>query len=127
MYRKRKKYLEKAIDDKIALICDDLIKINPEVDFAVSKKFIESKHTLLAEESEKIIVIISSAPLEELKIPGSLNLKNDSCLTTWCDNEPLAKLVYIPFKFIDGETNGKKVKHLYLDLDLEQKNIKLKK
>lgn len=42
MYKKIRKYTKKTYDNKIALLCDQIIEQNPEVYFAVSKKFIEN-------------------------------------------------------------------------------------
>ena len=127
MYKKRKRYTKKTYDNKIALLCDQIIEQNPEVCFAISKKFIENPDGSLGEETEKLPIIISSVPLDEIKIPSSFDLRYGSYLTNWCDNEPLARLAQGSFRFVDGEINGKKVEHLYLDLnyDIESDGKKL--
>ncbi len=122
MYKKRKRYTKKTYDNKIALLCDQIIEQNPEVYFAVSKKFIENADGSLGDEIEKLPIIISSVSLDKLKIPSSFNLLYGSYLTNWCDNEPLARLTQGSFKFVDGEIKGKKVERLYLDLNYDMKS-----
>lgn len=74
MYKKRKRYTKKTYDNKIALLCDQIIEQNPEVYFAVSKKFVENPDGSLGDEIEKLPIIISSVSLGKLKIPSSFNL-----------------------------------------------------
>lgn len=122
MYKKRKKFTNLAYDIKLAQICDKLIEINSNAFFAISKKFIEEKdgsigRDLTLDGKNKVPIIISSIPVENLFIPSTYRLKEDGILTNWDGDVVLARLVHYQMKFTDGEINGKR----YVDLNLDIK------
>ena len=44
MYKKVKKMNEAAIDCRLASICEDLLKVNKDAIFAISRKFVENSN-----------------------------------------------------------------------------------
>lgn len=113
MYKKVKKVYENAIDKRLETICNDFLKINDTAIFAISKKFIERTDNQFDYDVKQLPVIISSIPIEELIIPSGLSVNENGYISTWCDNDPLIKLVHKNFNFVDLDSkNGKKVKHL---------------
>ena len=117
MYKKRKSLLEDAINHNLNAICDELLWFNENAIFAISRKFKETTKKTLGEEIKGFPVIVSSIPIEELAIPSSLSMDLDGNLTTWCDTNILAKIIYSPIKFIDGEIKGKKIIDLYMNFE----------
>ena len=126
MYKRRKKIIERAFDDVLISICNELLKLNPDVLFLTSKKFVEKPDKTLGEEIKGLSVIISSVPVNELNIPSSLSI-NNNYITTWCDEEHLIKVIHSKINFYDGEINGKLYKNLYMDLDKQNVMNMLKK
>ena len=128
MYKKIKKTINKARDFKIEAMCSDLIDANPDTLFIVSKKFIIKPNKELGEEIKGLPLVISTTPIEGLKVPSTYLLKESGELTTWCDEKySLVRLVYSPVKFTDGEIKGKKITNLYLDIEKEAEIKKLKR
>lgn len=91
MYKKMKKLNEKAIDIRLQCFCNDILLLNEDVFFAISKKFIENPDKSIRYEIIGVPVIVSSVPLESLTIPSGYSIKYNGYLTTWCDKKPLAK------------------------------------
>lgn len=120
MYQKRKKVTQKAFNEKLISVCDELLEFNEDVFLAISKKFVENPDKSLGEEIESLPIIISSISVDKLVIPPSLRLKDGNYITTWCDNDPLIKVIHSKMNFYDGEINGKIFKNLYLDFEGEE-------
>ncbi len=113
MYKKVRKINEDAIDKRLYIICEDFLKVNETTIFAISKKYIEKLDNECIPDVKQLPVIFSSSSIEDLIIPPGLTLNEDGYISTWCDNDPLIKLVHKNFNFVDLDSkNGKKVKHL---------------
>lgn len=125
MYKKRKKVIKEAINQRLEDICIDLLKLNQDAFFMTSKRFVEKPDKTLGSEIKNTPVIISSKPLEELSIPSCYSLKKDNTLTTWCDTDPLIKMMYSKITFHDGNINGKNIKNLYMDIENQDEYNKL--
>ena len=120
-FKKVKKIKARAFDDRLVSVCDELLKLNPETSFIVSKKFREE-----SEEISGLPVIATTTPIENLTIPSCFGLKGQY-LTCWCDSDPLVKLVHSEIKYTDGEINGRLVRHLYVDVENVEEIRKSKK
>lgn len=120
MYKKKKKINERAIDKRLAMFCDDILELNQDAIFAISKKFVENPDKSLKSEINGLPVIVSSVAIKDLTIPSGYSIVDNSYLTTWCDDDPLVKVIHSDMKFIDGEVNGKIIKGLYLDIDKDK-------
>lgn len=122
MYKKRKKINKELYDRNLESYCKDLLMVNDDVLFCVSKRFIENENKSGFKEIENnnIKVIVSSIEPEKLNIPSSYKLvvkDFEYYLTTWCDiKKPLAKIIYRNFIFTDGDINNKKIKNLNLEI-----------
>ena len=121
-FKKRKKFTNRAYDIKQAQICDRLIEINYGAFFVISKKFIQEKEgslwrDLTLDGKNRITIIISSVPIENLFIPSTYHLTEDNFLTNWDGDVVLAKLVHYPMWFKDGEIKGKKYDDLYFYIE----------
>ena len=127
MYIKRKKILEVAIDKTLDDICEEFSKINEDVCFLISKKFVEKSKTELGEEISSAKIIVSSKPIKELQIPSAFKVKTNGDITTWIDDKHvIAKVIHSNIKFTDGNINGKTIPNMYLDIEDEEKIKKLK-
>ena len=76
MYKKVKKINEAAIDCRLASICEDLLKVNKDAIFAISRKFVENSNGSFKSEVNGNKVIVSSKQIDSLIIPSCLNLVN---------------------------------------------------
>ncbi len=119
MYKKKKKINERAVDKRLETFCDDILELNPDAFFAISKKFVENPDKSLKSEIKGLPVIVSSLEIKDLTIPSGYSIV-DNYLTTWCDDEPLVKIIHSDMMFIDGDVNGKTIKGLYLDIDKDR-------
>lgn len=127
MYTKRKKIMEIAIDKTLDDICEEFLKINEDVCFLISKKYVEKSKTELGDEISSAKIIVSSIPIEELRVPSAFKVKSNGNITTWIDEEHvLAKVIHSNIKFTDGNINGKIIPNMYLDIEDEEKIKKLK-
>lgn len=120
MYKKKKKINERAVDKRLETFCDDILELNPDAFFAISKKFVENPDKSLKSEIKGLPVIVSSLEIKDLTIPSGYSIVDNNYLTTWCDDEPLVKIIHSDMKFIDGDVNGKTIKGLYLDIDKDR-------
>ena len=68
MYTKRKKIMEIAIDKTLDDICEEFLKINEDAYFLISKKYVEKSKTELGDEISSAKIIVSSIPIEELRV-----------------------------------------------------------
>lgn len=131
MYKKRKKFTNRAYDIKLAIICDKLIEINTSAFFAISKKFIEKKDGSLGRDltldgKNEVPIIISSVPVETLFIPSTYRLNEDGVLTNWDGDVVLAKLVHYQMMFTDGQINGENYTDLNLDIKIPSSSESVK-
>lgn len=117
MYQKKSKVNDMAVDKRLSGICEDLLDLNEDAVFLIAKRFVENGDKTLKSEISGLPVIISSIPLNKLTIPSSYSVTESNYLRTWCDDDPIIKLLYSEIKFSDGEINGKKITNLYLDFD----------
>lgn len=123
MYKKAKKMNEAAIDCRLASICEDLLKVNKDAIFAISRKFVENSNGSFKSEVNGNKVIVSSKQIDSLIIPSCLNLVNkngDFYLTIWCDDQELIRILYSHMSFEDGIINNKRIENLYLDLENDE-------
>lgn len=123
MYKKVKKMNEAAIDCRLVSICEDLLKVNKDAIFAISRKFVENSNGSFKSEVNGNKVIVSSKQIDSLIIPSCLNLVNkngDFYLTIWCDDRELIRLLYSHMSFEDGIINNKRIENLYLDLENDE-------
>lgn len=121
MYTKRKKINEDLTYHNIESYCNDLLESNEDVIFCIPKKFILDESTNKFNEitSSKVKVIMSSAKVNELKIPSGYNIIKEGFnyyLTTWCDKKPLVQIIHKDFVFTDSEIKGKTIKNLKLEI-----------
>ena len=125
MYKRRKKVIKEAINKRLEEICLDFLKFNQDAFFMTSRKFVENTDKTLGSEIESLPVIISSKPLEELVVPSCYSLKKSNDLTTWCDSDPLIKMMYSKVNFTSGNVNGKEIKNLYMNIEKEDEYKKI--
>lgn len=97
MYVKRKKISTNAIDNYLSFICNDLLKTNPHVSFAISKKFILKNGIFedLEVSGDKVLVV--SKPINELIISGDyvITKKDGECyISHFLRNDIKIKLIY---------------------------------
>lgn len=122
MYKKRKSINKDLIDHNMESYCYDLLEVNADAIFCISKRFIETENKGYFDEiiNNNLKVIISSVEPEKLCIPSSYMLvqqNHEYYLTTWCDSQrPLAKIIYRNFIFTDGNIKDKKIKKLNLEI-----------
>ena len=74
MYKKNKKVKEKAVDKRLAMFCEDILRLNPDALFAISKKFVENADNSLKSEIKGLPVIVSSVAIEDLTIPSGYSI-----------------------------------------------------
>ena len=127
MYTKRKKIMKVAIDSILDDICEEFLKVNEDACFLISNKYVEKSKTELGDEISSAKIIVSSIPIEELRVPSAFKVKSNGDITTWIDEEHvLAKVIHSNIKFTDGNINGKTIPNMYLDIEDEEKIKKLK-
>ena len=119
MYKKRAKFNLNACDSKLSAICNELLNYNEDAVFAISKNYIQKSDSKnMFYEMNTNPIIISSVPLEEIKLPSYYVLRNNE-LTLWTDNDVIARIIYSNLVFTDGEIKNKKINNLYLDIENE--------
>lgn len=115
-FKKVSKVKSRAYDERLLAVCKELMILNKDTSFIISKKFKETSDEQILTEISGLPVIVTTTPINELDIPSCFGLKADY-LTNWCDDDPLVRLVYSNIKYTDGEINGRTIKHLYVDID----------
>ena len=114
MYKKKLKFNLGACDLKLVAICNELLSYNEDALFVISKNYLEKNGFF--EEVGSMPIIVSSIPLEELKLPSYYVLKNNN-LMLWTGDEIIVKLIYSNLVFTDGNINDKKIDDLYLNIE----------
>lgn len=127
VYKKMKKILKNSININASFICDEILKLNPDIFLAISKKYLEKEKKLIENVTDKIPTIISSVPVNELIIPSHYKLIDNLYLTFWYDNEVIAKIDHKIMKFYDGNIKQRKIHNLYLDIQNDEPSLKITK
>lgn len=115
-YTKRKKVNNSAINANLCDIASELLKLNPDGVFAISSTFEEKGNDMLGDEIVSTPCIISTIPVKFLTIPSCFKLVGGEYLSTWCDEDPIVKIIHKKIVFRDAQIEGKKYKDHFMKI-----------